>query len=251
MADKKISQLTSATTPLAGTEVLPIVQSATTVKVATDDLTVKNVRSNATSGILQIAGPAAASTRTMTVPDANFTAARTDAAQSFTGDQTLSTGNLIVGTAGKGVDFSANANAAGMTSELLTWYEEGTFTPSILFGGGGTGITYTTQSGRYVRIGRQVTVEGKIALSSKGTSTGAVTIRGLPFTVNAASYSSQVIDTLSAFNSLTAGGCLFAVVAQSDTFAYIMVQGTANRATVDNTYFNNNTQFTFQITYTV
>lgn len=39
MADKKISQLTSASTPLAGTEVLPIVQSGATVKVAVSDLT--------------------------------------------------------------------------------------------------------------------------------------------------------------------------------------------------------------------
>lgn len=97
MADKKISQLSSASTPLAGTEVLPIVQSSTTVKVAADDLTVKNVRSNATSGILQIAGPAAAATRTMTVPDANFTAARTDAAQTFTGNQTFAS-DVIIGS---------------------------------------------------------------------------------------------------------------------------------------------------------
>jgi hypothetical protein len=39
MADKKISALTSATTPLAGTEVLPIVQGGATVKVAVSDLT--------------------------------------------------------------------------------------------------------------------------------------------------------------------------------------------------------------------
>jgi hypothetical protein len=39
MADKKISALTAASTPLAGTEVLPIVQSSTTVKVAVSDLT--------------------------------------------------------------------------------------------------------------------------------------------------------------------------------------------------------------------
>jgi hypothetical protein len=38
MADKKISALTAATTPLAGTEVLPIVQSASTVKVAVNDM---------------------------------------------------------------------------------------------------------------------------------------------------------------------------------------------------------------------
>lgn len=94
MADKKISALTAASLPLAGTEVLPIVQSSATVKVASNDLTVKNIRSNATTGILQIAGPAASSTRTMTVPDANFTAARTDAAQSFTGAQTFSNQTL-------------------------------------------------------------------------------------------------------------------------------------------------------------
>jgi hypothetical protein len=38
MADLKISQLTGATTPLAGTEVLPIVQSGTTKKVSVADL---------------------------------------------------------------------------------------------------------------------------------------------------------------------------------------------------------------------
>lgn len=39
MADKKISALTAATTPLAGTEVLPIVQSGATVKVSIADVT--------------------------------------------------------------------------------------------------------------------------------------------------------------------------------------------------------------------
>jgi len=39
MADKKISALTSATTPLAGTEVLPIVQSGATVKVSIANVT--------------------------------------------------------------------------------------------------------------------------------------------------------------------------------------------------------------------
>jgi hypothetical protein len=89
MADKKISALTAATTPLAGTEVLPIVQSGATVKVANNDLRPKQIQSNATSGVLQIAGPGAAATRVMTTPDANFTAARTDAGQSFTGSQTF------------------------------------------------------------------------------------------------------------------------------------------------------------------
>lgn len=118
MADKKISQLSSASTPLAGTEVLPIVQSSTTVKVASNDLTVRNVRANATTGILQVTGPAAASTRVMTVPDANFTAARTDAAQTFTGDQTF--GTVLATT------FDTNVAAAGVTLSGVTLSADGT-----------------------------------------------------------------------------------------------------------------------------
>jgi hypothetical protein len=52
MADKKISQLTAATTPLAGTEVLPIVQSSSTVKVSVSDLTAgRNVAVNQLNSI--------------------------------------------------------------------------------------------------------------------------------------------------------------------------------------------------------
>jgi len=181
MADLKISQLTGATTPLAGTEVLPIVQSGATKKVTADDLTVKNIRSNATTGVLQVTGPAAASTRVMTVPDANFTSARTDAAQSFTGDQTLATGNLVIGTAGKGIDFSADPSAAGMTSELLDDYEEGTWTPSV----GGT-PTYVRQFGTYTKVGRVVTVNFTVQLDA-ATGASATTITGLPFTAASSS----------------------------------------------------------------
>lgn len=187
MADLKISQLTSATTPLAGTEVLPIVQSSSTRKVATDDLTVKNVRSNATTGILQIAGPGTGTTRTMTTPNANFTAARTDAAQSFTGDQTLSTGNLIQGTAAKGVNFTANTPAAGMTSQLLNWYEQGTFTPTITCATvGNLSVTYSTQVGRYTRIGNRVMFNASIVTSAftHTTASGGLRLGGLPFTAN-------------------------------------------------------------------
>jgi hypothetical protein len=177
MADLKISQLTSATLPLAGTEVLPIVQSSSTKKVATDDLTVKNVRSNATTGILQVAGPGASTTRVMTTPDANFTAARTDAAQSFTGDQTLGTGNLIQGTAAKGVNFTANTPAAGMTSELLNWYEEGTWTPTDA---SGAGLSLTVTSATYTRVGRQVTAQFDITFPLTVDASTQL-LGGLPF----------------------------------------------------------------------
>jgi hypothetical protein len=189
MSNSKISNLTSATTPLAGAETLPIVQGGATVKIAANDLTVRNVRANATTGILQITGPVAGSTRVATVPDANFTVARIDASQSFTGDQTLSTGNLIIGTAGKGIDFSADPNTPGMTSELLDDYEEGTWTPTY---NGATSavpapfsaITYgAATAGMYVKIGRLVICTGVLRTEAitKGAATGPVwTV--LPFT---------------------------------------------------------------------
>ena len=177
MADLKISALTAASTPLAGTEVLPIVQSSATVKVATNDLTVRNIRANATTGILQVTGPASASTRVATVPDANFTVARTDAAQSFTGDQTLSTGNLVIGTSGKGIDFSATAGTG--TSELLADYEEGTWTVTVTPATGS--LTAYNQAGQYTKVGRMVTLNFYFQITTVGTASGVAIITGLPF----------------------------------------------------------------------
>jgi hypothetical protein len=84
-------------------------------------------------------------------------------------------------SSGMGIDFSANSNAAGMTSELLDDYEEGTFTPS--FTGGTSGSGYTRQVGEYTKVGRLVTftltIDGDGGLT--GTAT-AIEIGGLPFT---------------------------------------------------------------------
>tara|TARA_R110000822_G_scaffold5593_5_gene23912 strand:- start:1378 stop:1803 length:426 start_codon:yes stop_codon:yes gene_type:complete len=46
MADKKISQLTAVTTPLGGTEVLPIVQSGSTKKVTVDEMIAAQLAAN-------------------------------------------------------------------------------------------------------------------------------------------------------------------------------------------------------------
>ena len=68
----------------------------------------------------------------------------------------------------------------------LDAYEEGHNTtgwiPTIAFGGVGvTGITYGTQYGTYVKIGRAVFYSGQITLTSKGTDVGQIYILGLPF----------------------------------------------------------------------
>lgn len=133
--------------------------------------------SNSSTGLMQITGPGAGTTRVVTIPNANSTMARTDAAQSFTGDQTLATGNLIQGTAAKGVNFTANTPAAGKTSQLMNWYEEGTWTPSD---GSGAGLTLIDPTGKYTRIGRLVTVTFTVVYPATA-NVNTATISGLPF----------------------------------------------------------------------
>lgn len=77
--------------------------------------------------------------------------------------------------------FPAAQNASA-DANTLDDYEEGTWTPSVQFGGGATGLTYSTPPlGRYTKIGRNVFVTGTVALSAKGSSTGTAVVAGLPF----------------------------------------------------------------------
>lgn len=119
------------------------------------------------------------------------------------GDQTIVNGDLVIGTSGEGVNFTANTPAAGMTSQLLNWYEEGTWTPSQ-----GVGLTVVgtfSSSGTYTRIGRQVTVIANLnATSSITASAGGIACTGLPFTVSGASVGSLTTNALTQSSSASA-----------------------------------------------
>jgi hypothetical protein len=129
MADTKISALPASTTPLAGTEVLPIVQSGVTRQVSV----------------------------------ANLTAGRAVSAASVT----ASTGNFVVGTSGQGIDFSATPGTG--TSELLDDYEEGTWTPTDASGAGLTlsvASANYTKIGDTVRLQAQITYPSNVSGAS-------------------------------------------------------------------------------------
>ena len=84
-----------------------------------------------------------------------------------------------------GIQFPAT-QVASANNNNLDDYEEGTWTMGVTFGGGAVGVTFSANTGNYVKIGKQVTVTGYMLLTNKGTSTGTVSITGLPFTVAAA-----------------------------------------------------------------
>lgn len=147
---------------------------------------------------------------------------------SFAGDVTLSTGNLVIGTAGKGIDFSADPSAAGMTSELLDDYEEGTWTPAIMDSSNDPtelpSAAYTTRYGVYTKIGNRAFVNGRIVLNSIGTLNTAQGARfTLPFATNG-STGHAAFSIGDAFGFLiTAGQSISAYAAAGGTFAVLQL----------------------------
>jgi hypothetical protein len=272
MADKKISALTGATTPLAGTEVLPVVQGGATVKVSVANLTagrsfdalgmtltstdagaaaaptldlyrdsaspaasdtlgeiefngedsagnkqayglihasILSPTSTAEQGQLHFeTATAGALTEKMIIGTTNLVINEigavfnvriegdtdanlfyTDATNSRIGVGTVSpaekldvVGNIklsgnVIPASGFGIDFSATSHPAGMTSELLNDYEEGTWTPDTTnYTGSLTSVRAT-----YLKIGRLVSIQLYCATSDDITSAGAFAITGLPF----------------------------------------------------------------------
>jgi hypothetical protein len=267
MPNSKISALTAATTPLAGTEVLPIVQSGATKQVSVANLTAGRAVSAASLALTTSPLPTTSGGTALTsftnkgvVYASSTSALATGSALEFDGtnfgvgtggntmnhqsvvykgggnavyfqigngasglgstqgvrlgltaaaaselytinsfnlyvdglsaisitsarNTTFTGGNLVQGTAAKGINFTANTPAAGMTSQLLNWYEEGTWTPTA-----GVNLTVVgtfSSSGKYTRIGRQVTVIGVVSAStSVAVIAGGIMCDGLPFTVS-------------------------------------------------------------------
>ena len=107
------------------------------------------------------------------------------------GDQTIVDGNLVIGTSGKGIDFSATPGTG--TSELLDDYEEGNWTPALRSGT----PTFTNQIGKYTKVGNLVTVSGRLTIDQMNGAE-AYLINGLPFTpANDGLQSSIVFNTWS------------------------------------------------------
>ena len=102
----------------------------------------------------------------------DFWSANTHDAQIYSGGINIITGNLFFG-------------GVALQASNLSDYATGPWTPIVAFGGAAAGYTGTSL-GRYTKIGKFVHTEFSITITNKGTSTGMVTISGLPVAVNSA-----------------------------------------------------------------
>ena len=134
------------------------------------------------------------------------------------------------------------------TTNLLT---EGTWTPDPKFGGGNTGMVVSA-SGYYVKVGKLVTCYGQLTFTARGSSTGTMTIGGLPFTTTAttayANGSSVVVNSVSGGS---ATNIMSGYVNASSTTATLVrtASGVGVSTVVQPGDFNDNSIFTFTIIY--
>lgn len=126
---------------------------------------------------------------------------------------------------GNGIDFSATLNSSGTTvSEILKDYEEGTWLPEIsctttMNPGPGVSGIYTTQSGRYTKVGNNVHLDGVLAWTGV-SGTGNMVIVNLPYTPDIATACSFHADGL----ALTAANYLQGYVNNATKNAIILEQ---------------------------
>lgn len=319
MANSKISALTSATTPLAGTETLPVVQSSTTKQVSVANLTAGRAVSASsltlttaltvgnggtgtstafTAGSVVFAGasgiysqnnsnffwdnsnvrlgigtatPATtfhifsttarpittgnnSSTWTFGPSGSNWAIRENSGSGDFisldaSGNTTFSIGNLVQGTAAKGINFTANTGAAGKTSQLLNWYEEGTWTATLVSSGGGS-VTMTSTA-KYIRVGTLVFVSVEAyAVSISGLSAGNLSITGLPFTCSANSPAISYFNIAGATSA--SAGAVVAYASNSTTITLYKSQSTTvDVSSLTKSDLNSSITIRFNGTYSV
>ena len=215
MANTKISALTSSTTPLAGTEVLPIVQSSATVKVAVSDLTAGR----------------SVSMSAATISSGNL--AFTSTAQRITGDMSNATGSNRLAFQTSTVNGSTTVlvipNGTGPNSQLLlrssSTVDNDSFGQVVLVGGSdfrvasgiaGTGtylpVTFYTNASEKLRIAADTTgtyTFGGTAPRIKGDFSNGTLANRLMFQTSTANANTRIGIMPSAASTGPAGPVLY------------------------------------------
>lgn len=152
-------------------------------------------------------------------------------------DNLTANGLIDISAAGAGqIKFPASQNASA-NANTLDDYEEGTWTPTI--GGDSTAgtQTYSSQIGRYTKIGQFIGIECRIVMTAKDAATaGNLVIFGLPFTsANIAAAAAGMSTATTSSLTLTAGNTQVGLqVLQNATRAFFIQNGTGIASTAIN-----------------
>lgn len=134
--------------------------------------------------------------------------------------------------------------------DTLDDYEEGSWTPTISFGGASVSIAYTTALGRYTKVGRSVIAHGVVTLSNKGSSVGIAGLGGLPFTsANDNIYGSVAVGFATGFSSVS--GAVIAALGPNTNRMTIYQSASGTAAALTNSNFTATSQLFVTAVYDV
>ena len=149
---------------------------------------------------------------------------------------------LNLGSTGQ-IVFPATQNSSA-NANTLDDYEEGAWTPTLLWGGNAVGLTYGQRDGVYTKVGNIVTVNFTVILTNKGSSTGTGAITGFPFST---SFSNQSFFVYSDRVNFT-GGVLAGYI-NSGATALLYNQVSGSNAQVGAAEFQNDSYIYGSFTY--
>lgn len=166
---------------------------------------------------------------------------------------TIGVGGATPSASGAGITFPGTPSLS-VSSNTLDDYEEGTWTPTLTFSGGTTGIVYdgTYRNGTYVKVGRTVWITCRFGLSNKGSSTGAARITGLPFTPRGGDSGTEIIvGSVWWVNFSNGSNYPFNIRQDATNTGYMEMMGysTSSESTITNSFFTNSTQVAFTMVY--
>lgn len=214
-----------------------------------------NIASATTTDIAAASGDFADITGTTTIAGLGTADAGVEKTVRFTGILTLThnatslilySGTNI--TTYNGLVMRFRSIGSGSWVEVSQTPAFGTYAPVLAFNSASVGITYTTQTGRWVRNGKTVTVEIYLVLSSKGSSGGGAAI-SIPFTKETGQVGTASAGLLANFSGLTAG--LAGYINSGGTAILLRAPTATGSALVTDTNFSSTSEISLFTTYNV
>ena len=155
-----------------------------------------------------------------------------------------------VGTAANEVPVNGMLNS-GAYLDFDAFYETGTWSPSITFGNGSTGVLYSEREGYFTRIGDTVFVSGVCTISAVGGSNGTARITGLPFVSRNMASTSFTVSSVAAFDMTGLTSAITALIEDNQPNAILYDGGATGSTAIDHSNFTATSSIRFSATYQI
>ena len=158
-----------------------------------------------------------------------------------------------------GIQFASydesTSDGNSVTTNTLDDYEEGVFTPTMLFNSSESGVSYSSRHASYLKVGSLVYVKGGFTLTSRGSASGSASamIGNFPFTIrdDYSTSSQEGFGMLTYWSGTNQTSNFIFWASQGTTAATIQrVNGSTSVNNADKNDFSDNSDIRFSLIYT-